>query len=78
MKTIAKQVHEFSTEKIQSTKSGNLFYLHDNGGDRGAYDRQGGDGVWRDEPVEPSRAITRTEAEAYLISWGYDPDTILD
>lgn len=77
MKTIAEKEGEFSTQKIQTTKSGNLYYIHENGGSRGAHDCRGGDGVWRDSPIEPARAISREQAEEYLISWGYDPDDLL-
>lgn len=67
---LASAVGEYSTEKLIRMDD-DYFHLHENGGDRGAWDRQCGDGVWRDHPVEPTRTITRTEARALLLDWGY-------
>lgn len=33
----------------------------------------GGDGVWRDHPVEAAREISRAEARALLLDWDYEP-----
>lgn len=69
---IATRDREWSTERI--TRCGGDFFLsHENGGSRGSWDRQCGDGRWRDYPVEPTRVIDLVEARCLLIDWGYDP-----
>jgi hypothetical protein len=74
---IAERSHEFSTESIV-VMEGQAYYRHKNGGDRGSYDRMGGDGVWRESPVEPSRIISKTEARRLLLDWGHEPGQIVE
>jgi hypothetical protein len=74
---LAEREHEYSTESI--VRVGEDIYLrHKNGGARGSWDRQGGDGVWRERPVEPARLLTTTEARERLLDWGYAPAEIAD
>jgi hypothetical protein len=68
--------HEFSTESVVRIGAGDYYHRHENGGARGAWDRRDGDGVWRARPVEPTRQITRSEARALLLDWGYAPRDI--
>lgn len=69
---LASREHEFSEESIVRVGDA-LFYRHENGGSRGAWDRRGGDGVWRERPVAPSRQLPRQEAIAMLLDWGETP-----
>lgn len=68
---LAENEGEYSTERIVSDGS-TLYYVHANGGSRGSWDRQCGDGVWRDHPVEPTLVIDDTEATRLMLDWGYD------
>ena len=72
-KTLGTHEGEWSTESIIELLDGTLYYRHENGGARGSWDRQDGDGVWRERPVAPTREITRREANCLLMDWGYDP-----
>ena len=72
---IAKNEHEYSTEKIV-VMEGQAFYMHENGGARGAHDRQCGDGVWRERPCEPTREISKGEARCLMLDWGYSPKEV--
>lgn len=74
-RVLGKLVREYDTEQILADGE-DLYYAHPNGGERGAYDRTDGDGVWRDRPVEPSREIGLSEARRYLLDWGYTPAEI--
>jgi len=73
---IAERVGEWSTEQIVRL-GGDLYYRHPNGGARGAHNRQDGDGVWRERPVEPSRELGVSEARRLLLDWGYDPAEVV-
>lgn len=66
---------EWSTEQIVLVGD-EAYYRHPNGGAKGAYDRQDGDGVWREHPVEPTRRITKSEARALMLDWGYSPTKV--
>jgi len=72
---IAMNEHEFTTERI-IIMGDEAYYMHENGGTRGAHDRQCGDGVWRDYPVEPTREIDRREARRLMLDWGYAPQWV--
>jgi hypothetical protein len=72
---LAESEGEWSTKKIVRLGA-QAFYQHENGGERGAWDRQDGDGVWRERPIEPTREISQTEARKLLLDWGYDPKEI--
>lgn len=63
---------EFETEQI--VRVGEDYYHRiENGGDRGAHNRQCGDGVWREYPVQGAELLTRTEARAKLLDMGVEP-----
>jgi hypothetical protein len=68
---LAENEGEWSTQKIVRIEA-QAYYQHENGGKRGAHDRQDGDGVWRERPVEPTREIGKTEARKLMLDWGYD------
>lgn len=74
---IAENEGEYSTEKILLIH-GEAYYMHSNGGARGAHDRQGGDGVWRDSPCDPTRKLTRSEAVSLMLDWGYEPKDVAE
>ena len=73
---IARREGEFSTFKIILMDGGEAYLMHPNGGSRGAWDRRGGDGVWRDYPVSPTERITRAKARELMLDWGYDPSAV--
>jgi hypothetical protein len=66
---------EFDTEKIIRLGD-EAYYMHPNGGGRGAHDRQCGDGVWRERPCSPTRVLTKSEARCMLLDWGYSPSDV--
>ncbi len=66
---------EWSTEKVILI-GGSYYYSHPNGGWKGSHNRQDGDGVWRDRPVESTREIDLSEARCFLLDWGYDPTEV--
>lgn len=72
---LANDQGEWSTEQIIRIGD-DLFYAHPNGGARGAWNRQDGDGIWRERPVEPTREISPTDAKRLMLDWGYDPKEI--
>jgi len=72
---VAENEHEYSTEKIYHFGD-EYYYIVENGGDRGAYDRMGGDGVWRDHPIEPATVISKSEVICKLLDWGIEPEEI--
>lgn len=72
---IARREGEFSTDKI-ILMDGEAYLMHPNGGSRGAWDRRGGDGVWRDYPVSPTERVTREKARELMLDWGYDPSAV--
>lgn len=76
MNEIGRKRHECSTERVLEV-DGELFYIHENGGERGAWDCKDSDGVWRDSPLEPARAIDHREAVCFLLSWGYENIEVL-
>jgi hypothetical protein len=63
---------EFSTERLW-LHDHHLYYQHANGGARGSYDRQAGDGQWYDWPVELTREVTLGEACEL-----FDEDEVVD
>lgn len=69
---LAEKEHEFSTEKIV-VLAGDAYYVHENGGARGAYSNQDGDGVWRYKPVDQTRILSRQEVICLLLDWGREP-----
>jgi hypothetical protein len=72
---LAERVHEFDAEQI--VRVDDSYYLCcPNGGHRGAWNRQCGDGVWRDYPVEPTRLLDLHEVRALLLDWGYEPQEV--
>jgi len=72
---IARREGEFSTDIIVILDC-EAYLMHPNGGSRGAWDRRGGDGVWRDHPVSPTERITRAKARELMLDWGYDPSAV--
>jgi hypothetical protein len=66
---------EFSTERIVVV-CGTAYYQHLNGGRRGAHSRQGGDGVWRERPVSPTKEISKEDAVKLLLDWGNEPKAV--
>ena len=72
---IGKREGEWSTESVVRI-GGELYYRHENGGHRGSYNRQDGDGVWRESPVEPTRQITVSEARVLLLDWGCEDEAV--
>ena len=77
---LGKDEGEYSTEQIvrmyDASGDAEYYYMHPNGGSRGAWDRQGGDGEWHEAPCTPTRQITRQQAIGYLLDWGYTPDDV--
>jgi hypothetical protein len=70
-KILATNEGEFSTEMVY--RSGEKwYYVEQNGGSRGSWDRRCGDGVWRDRPVVPAYEIDEDEALSLASQWGYD------
>lgn len=75
-KVIAKSEGEYSTFVIRRMRSGRFQLRHENGGVRGAHNRQDGDGVWRDHDCDEPRWIDADEVETLMEQWGYDDDAI--
>ena len=69
--------NQYDTEMI-FVVSGKAYYMHPNGGARGSWDRQCGDGVWRDRPVKRTRRIDREEARRLMLDWGYELATVAE
>lgn len=69
---VAEDEGEYDTLQIVRVNQ-DYYVRRANGGARGAWDRQCGDGVWRDRPVEAARAITREEARARMLDMGMTP-----
>jgi hypothetical protein len=74
---LAEKEGEWSTRRIVRIEA-QAYYQHPNGGERGAWDRQDGDGVWREHPIEPTREISKTEACKLMLDWGYEPKEIAE
>lgn len=74
---LAENEGEWSTRRIVRIEA-QAYYQHQNGGERGAWDRQDGDGVWREHPIEPTREISKTEACKLMLDWGHDPNEIAE
>ena len=74
-RVIAQEEGEYSTAQLVLV-DGELYRGVDNGGARGAWNRQDGDGVWRERPVEPFEPISRTAAVSLLLNWGHSPEEI--
>lgn len=67
---LAEDEGEWSTEKIY-LMDGEAYYIEENGGSRGSYDRMTNDG-WREYPVTPTQNINKTKARSLMLDWGYD------
>jgi len=67
---IARSEGEWTTQQIV-VMDGEAYYRHANGGAHGAHDQMDGDGVWREQPIEPTRQIDRSEARRLMLDWGY-------
>ena len=73
--TIAENVGEYTTKMIVVIDD-QAYYRYANGGSLGSYDRMCGDGVWRESPIESTRAISKSEAQAKMLDWDYAPAEI--
>lgn len=70
VKIISEKEEEFRTYRIVRIE-GDLFLQQLNGGSRGAYEE-------RDGFVNPTDVITATRARQIMLSWGVEPDHIVE
>jgi hypothetical protein len=67
--TIAEDEDEWSTDSLVRVE-GDYFLVHKNGGSRGAHCRGANHFP---ETLEPTETLSRSDARAVLLNWGYGP-----
>lgn len=73
---IGRDEGEWDTQRLMRVED-EYFLVLDNGGARGARDRQRGDGSWPHSSVISTEEVNRTEARRLLLEWGYSPAEVV-